>query len=138
MSDLVVKPLRAPSLDGSVIAITPESAGWTYVGFEVLRLQAGDKAERNTEQKEVCLVLLSGRASIRTRHSEWINIGKRMSVFEKTPPYSVYVPNEDLYEIKALTEVEIAVCSAPGKGTHAARLISPEQVGVETRGHGNV
>ncbi|BBI32949.1 5-deoxy-glucuronate isomerase [Cohnella abietis] len=138
MSELIVKPLKQASEDGSVLAITPESAGWTYVGFEVLRLQAGDKVERRTDLKEVCLVLLSGRASVRTLHAEWVNIGKRMSVFEKTPPYSVYVPNEDIYEINALTDVEIAVCSAPGKGTHEARLISPEQVGVETRGKGNV
>ncbi|RED58577.1 5-deoxy-glucuronate isomerase [Cohnella lupini] len=138
MSELIVKPHNRPQADCSILSVTPESAGWTYVGFEALRLKTGDIIKRNTDQREVCLVLLSGRASIRTRHSEWINIGKRMSVFEKTPPYSVYVPNDDLYEIKALTDAEIAVCSAPGQGTNAARLISPEQVGVETRGKGNV
>jgi 5-deoxy-glucuronate isomerase len=61
-----------------------------------------------------------------------------MNVFEKTPPYSVYVPNGDRYEVQALTDLELAVCSAPGKGSYDARLISPEQVGVETRGQGNV
>ncbi|TFE30622.1 5-deoxy-glucuronate isomerase [Cohnella luojiensis] len=138
MSDLIVKPLRQPKEDGSVLSVTPESAGWTYVGFEAVHLKAGETLQRNTGDFEMCLVLLSGKADIRTNHAEWMNIGKRMSVFEKTPPYSVYVPNEDQYEIKALTDLEIAVCSAPGKGTHAARLISPEQVGVETRGQGNV
>ncbi|MFC5468508.1 5-deoxy-glucuronate isomerase [Cohnella suwonensis] len=138
MSKLIVKPLNEPREGGSVLSVTPESAGWTYVGFEVLQLRAGDKTERLTENKEVCLVLLSGKANIRTRHADWINIGKRMNVFEKTPPFSVYVPNDDRYEITALTDAEIAVCSAPGKGTHAARLIHPDQVGVETRGQGNV
>jgi 5-deoxy-glucuronate isomerase len=61
-----------------------------------------------------------------------------MNVFEKTPPYSVYVPNGDRYEVQALTDLELAVCSAPGNGSYGARLISPEQVGVETRGQGNV
>lgn len=138
MTNLIVKPLNHSDKDGSILSITPESAGWTYVGFEVLHLKEGAQLERKTENREVCLVLLSGRASIRTRHSEWNNIGKRMSVFEKTPPYSVYVPSEDLYDIKALTDMEIAVCSAPGKGSHEARLISPEQVGVENRGQGNI
>ncbi len=138
MSDLIVKPFKQPKEDGSVLSVTPESAGWTYVGFEAVSLKAGESLQRNSGSQEVCLVILSGIADIRTNHAEWTNIGGRMNMFEKTPPYSVYVPNKDIYEIKAVTDLEIAVCSAPGKGTHAARLISPEQVGVETRGQGNV
>ncbi|MCD9022808.1 5-deoxy-glucuronate isomerase [Cohnella silvisoli] len=138
MSDLIVKPLKQPKDDGSVLSITPESAGWTYVGFEAVHLKAGETLQRNTGTQEVCLVLLSGRADVRTSRNEWTNIGKRMSVFEKTPPYSVYVPNGDRFEVQALTDLELAVCSAPGNGSHEARLISPEQVGVETRGQGNV
>jgi 5-deoxy-glucuronate isomerase len=61
-----------------------------------------------------------------------------MSIFEKIPPYSVYVSSSDQVEIKALSELEIAICAAPGKGTYPARLITPEDVGVETRGYGNL
>lgn len=139
MSDLIVKPLPFPGTEGTVLSVTPESAGWSYVGFEVVRLNAGETLQRATEDKEVCLVLLSGKADVRTEDSEWNDIGQRMSVFEKTPPYSVYVPGRNRYEVRALTEVELAVCSAPGgSGAHAARLIAPEQVGVETRGYGNI
>ncbi|TVX98694.1 5-deoxy-glucuronate isomerase [Cohnella terricola] len=138
MSNLIVKPLKQSNEEGSVLAVTPESAGWTYVGFEVVKLKAGEKLKRNTQSQEVCLVLLSGKANVSTKDAEWTNIGQRMSVFEKTPPYSVYVPNEDLYTIEALTELEIAICSAPGQANHPARLIAPEHVGVETRGKGNV
>lgn len=138
MSELIVKPLPTPKSDGTFLSVTPESAGWTYVGFEAVRLKAGESLQRDTGTQEVCLVLLSGKADIRTNHAEWTNIGKRMSVFEKTPPYSAYVPNGDRYEVLALTDLELAVCSAPGIGSHEARLISPEHVGVETRGQGNV
>ncbi|WP_127493623.1 5-deoxy-glucuronate isomerase [Paenibacillus glycanilyticus] len=138
MSKLIVTPESAAGPDGSVLSITPESAGWTYVGFEVLKLQKGQTVERQTEDKEVCLVLLSGLANVKAAGKEWSEIGRRMSVFEKIPPYSVYVPNGQSYGIEALTELEIAVCSAPGQGNHEARLIAPEQVGTEVRGSGNI
>ena len=38
MPNLIV-PLTTPDLDGRVLSITPQSAGWTYVGFEVFRLR---------------------------------------------------------------------------------------------------
>lgn len=138
MPQYVVTPEKRPAPDGSVLAITPQSAGWTYVGFEVLRLEEGQTVTRETGDLEVCLVLLSGKADVATKLEEWKGIGKRMSVFEKTPPYSVYVPNDDRYEIRALTAVEVAVCSAPGHGSHAARLIAPDDVGFEMRGYGNL
>ena len=36
----------------------------------------------------------------------------------------------------ATTEIELAVCSAPGGGAESVRLIGPDQVGRETRGQG--
>lgn len=137
-SRLIVPVTKQPSEDGSLLRITPESAGWRYVGFEVIKLEAGQRLSRETEDQEVCLVLLSGKASVSTSAAAWIEIGQRMSVFEKIPPYSVYVPSEDRYEITALTEIELAICSAPGKGGYQARLIAPEQVGVEVRGSGSM
>jgi 5-deoxy-glucuronate isomerase len=138
MSKLIVKPQQAPSPEGTLLTVTPESAGWEYVGFEVVKLAVGQVLARETGEQEVCLVLLSGKADVSTRHEQWKGIGQRMSVFEKTPPFSVYVPNDDQYEVRALTELELAVCSAPGQGNHAARLIGPDQVGVEIRGYGNI
>jgi 5-deoxy-glucuronate isomerase len=138
MSKLIITPVAAPSAEGTLLRVTPESAGWTYVGFEVVKLSEGQSLRRKTEANEVCLVLLSGLADISTNHAAWQNIGKRMSVFEGTPPYSVYVPNDEEYEIKAHTPLELAICSAPGRGEHQARLIAPEQVGVEIRGSGSI
>lgn len=138
MSNLIVTPVQTPGADGSVLSITPQSAGWEYVGFEVFKLAPGQALHRETGEQEACLVLLSGKADVSTSTKSWDNIGERMSVFEKIPPYSVYVPNGDSWNVTALTELELAVCLAPGKGGHEARLISPEQVGVEHRGSGNM
>ncbi|QHT63156.1 5-deoxy-glucuronate isomerase [Paenibacillus lycopersici] len=137
MSELIVKPNRTPDPDGNVLRITPESAGWTYVGFEVYQLEAGERLAVPTGDREACLVLLAGRADVVTAKQAWTGIGARMSVFEKIPPYAVYVPNGDRFEVAALTGLRLAVCWAPGKGTHPARLIGPEQIGVEVRGQGS-
>ncbi|MNZ88348.1 5-deoxy-glucuronate isomerase [compost metagenome] len=137
-SKLIVPSSAVPKADGSVLCITPESAGWTYVGYETVTLRAGESLKRETKDREVCLVLLRGLGSVSTSKGSWKEIGRRMSVFEKIPPYSVYVPSSDHYDFQALTDVELAICSAPGKGGHEARLIPPEQVGVEVRGSGSM
>jgi 5-deoxy-glucuronate isomerase len=139
MADLIVTGRNIPEADGKVLAVTPESAGWSYVGFEVYSLREGQTLRRETGDREACVVFLGGKGDAVTRNKEWKHIGSRMNVFEKVPPYSVYVPSGDFFEITASTPLELAVCLAPGgKGTLPARLIEPEQVGVEIRGYGNL
>ncbi|MGM0838476.1 MAG: 5-deoxy-glucuronate isomerase [Bacillota bacterium] len=137
MSDLIVRSNK-PTNEGQVLSITPESAGWEYVGFEVFKLQQGESLKQKTENQEVCIVFLTGRADVSTHDNSWMNVGERMSVFEKIPPHSVYVPSNDHFEIKASTDLEVALCKAPGKGTYKSRLITPGCIGVEVRGSGNM
>ena len=66
MTDLVVGTDDRPDEGGSVVRITPESAGWEYVGFEVLRLAGGRSVERHTGSEEVCLVVLEGYCDVST------------------------------------------------------------------------
>ena len=136
MSNLLVHTGQ-PDESGNVIKITPQSAGFSYVGFEVYALSAGERLSRETETREICLVLLSGYADVKTRDQAWQRIGSRMSVFEKTRPYAVYIPSGESYSLEALSDVEVAVCTAPGKGSYEARLIKPEEMSVEDRGKGN-
>ena len=51
---------HAPDGDGNVLRVTPDSAGWKHVGFEVYRLGEGQRLVRDTGDREFCLVLLSG------------------------------------------------------------------------------
>lgn len=134
MPDLLVKP-HAPDADGRVLAITPESAGWRYVGFEVRRLAPGQTAAAETGDREVCLVLLSGRAAARAGGKDLGTIGDRASPFDG-PPWSLYVPAHSDWALTADGDVEVAICSAPGRGGSAPRVIAPDQVGTETRGEG--
>jgi 5-deoxy-glucuronate isomerase len=137
MTDLIVSGRKTPDKHGNILTITPESAGWKYVGFQVYSLKTDQVLYEATVDREVCIVLLTGKVNISTKKEEWKQIGNRMNVFEKILPYAVYVPADDCFNIQALTDVEVAICWAPGNESYEARLISPEQMSVETRGSGN-
>lgn len=116
--------------------VTPESANWEYVGFEVRELPASKSVHFNTFENEVCLVVLAGKCAIKTNELYLEQIGERQSPFERKKPWAVYVPNNDHIQISALTDLEVAICRSPGRGNHKARLIAPEDIGVEARGKG--
>jgi 5-deoxy-glucuronate isomerase len=133
MSRLLVKGAKG---HGRVTQVTPAGAGWTYVGFELHRLAAGQSAKGDTGDREVCLVFVTGVGSVNAGGRDFGNAGERMSPFAGKP-WSVYVPAGASWSVTAQTEVELAVCSAPGDGGKLpARLIGPGDVGQETRGKG--
>jgi len=134
VTQLRIRPNRVRA---SAIHVTPESAGWRYVGFDLHRLKAGESARAETGGREVCLVLIFGRAAVKAAGEEFCVIGERMSPFDGKP-WSVYVPAGAEWTVKAETDVELAVCSAPGvPGSHPARLIGPDALHQETRGRGS-
>ncbi len=71
--------------------ITPESAGWRYVGFETRTLRQGATSSLDAGDKEVCIVILSGRARVTAGGFDSGTIGERASVFDGLP-WSVYLP----------------------------------------------
>lgn len=133
MADLLVRP-KGDS--GLVTHVTPESAGWRHVGFDLHRLKAGESAGAETGGREICLVFVSGRGSVTAGGEDFGTLGARMSPFEGKP-WSVYVPAGSAWRVTAQSDVELAVCSAPGvPDGHPARVIAPDALGQETRGHG--
>lgn len=133
MSPLLRKPFGR---HGKVHEITPQSAGWRYVGFSLYHLRAGETAAEATGAYEVILVMVEGRATLTAAGREWGSLGDRMSVFEKTPPHCLYVPNGQDWRAVAETDCVIAVCSAPGHGGHSARRIGPDGITLTQRGKG--
>jgi len=132
-SKLIVHAARGA--DGVSHRITPESAGWRYVGFETRSLSEGAKSKLDTDGKEVCAVILSGKARVTANGFDSDVIGERMSVFEGLP-WSVYLPPRSAASIEAVTDCEIALCSAPARGGLKPRVIKPSDVGALTRGAG--
>jgi len=128
--------LKATPGTGHVAHVTPETAGWTYVGFDLHKLNAGQSVCGKTEEKEVCLVFVTGKGKVTANGEDLGLLGERMSPFEGKP-WSVYLPQGSDWWVSAETDVELAVCSAPGlDGGLPVRVISPEGLSQETRGKG--
>jgi 5-deoxy-glucuronate isomerase len=130
VSELLVHP-HEPAADGTVLTVTPESAGWGYVGFEVLALDAGATARRGTEASELCVVVVAGSCRVTSEHGEW-ELGGRPDPFSG-PPAAAYLPPGTDVTIEGSGEV--ALCWAPANGGAPARVLEPGPV--EVRGSGS-
>lgn len=136
MTSKLLSSCQRPDRHGCIQNITPETAGWKYVGFEAFLLKTGQTLHQDTGTTEVCLVLIAGLASVTTRDATFPHIGRRMSPFEQIPPYSVYIPAGNSFTLTAETDVEVGVCKAPGGGRYASRLIASEEIVPIQRGQG--
>lgn len=133
-SKLLVRP-QADAAGGRIIHITPESAGWTYVGFDVYRLATDEAAAQRTDGREACLVFLSGQGVVEAGGTNLGTVGGRASPFAGLPA-SVYVPAGTDWRVTANGPCEFAVCSAPAKGGKSVRVIAPDDLVVLDRGTG--
>ncbi|WP_016701781.1 5-deoxy-glucuronate isomerase [Pseudomonas chlororaphis] len=114
-----------------------------YVGFAAYRLSLGESLPLSAGDKELCLVLLSGRIGIQGEAPGqgafgWDNLGDRQSVFEDKSPFAVYLPPSSQAQVTALSDVQIAVCAAPGATSNSLgpRLILPASMRRSVRGKG--
>jgi 5-deoxy-glucuronate isomerase len=118
MSELLVRP-----------PVTPESAGWEYVGFEVTEPPYSGE----TGNRELCLVVVEGTCTVRSRHGDWRDLGDRESPFAGRPD-AAYLPPGTEFELSG--DAEVALCTAPAQGGAEARVLPGDDVEVETRGFG--
>ena len=96
------------------------------------------KARRGkTGDRELCLVFVTGKGTATAGGKDFGELGERMSPFEGQP-WSVYVPAGHRLVGDGDTDLELAVCSAPGLGGGLpARVIAPDDLGQEVRGKGS-
>jgi 5-deoxy-glucuronate isomerase len=134
MPDLLIRPKK--DAQGLVASVTPQNAGWTYVGFDLYRLKPGETMRAGTREREVCLVFVAGKGEASAGGQEFGVLGERMSPFNGKP-WSLYVPQDSDWKVTATTDLELAVCTAPGLGGGLpARVIAPDDLGQEIRGKG--
>lgn len=134
MTGLRFRSEATPDLEHRVLDVTPERAGWKYVGFEVVRLKMGEPLARDTGHREACLVWLSGTSAVLAGTQRWDKVGKRKSVFDG-PPHAVYVPPRTPIRVTGgRGGAEIAIGWAPAESGPAAQHFATAQV--EERGEG--
>jgi 5-deoxy-glucuronate isomerase len=118
-SELLVRPAESPADDGTLVSVTPESAGWGHVGFEVLELDDGVVANRSTTGRELCVVVVAGHCRVSSGHGDW-EIGGRPDPFSG-PPAAAYLPPGAGVEITGSGET--ALCWAPAYDGATARVL---------------
>lgn len=123
--------------EGRIVHVTPRSAGWSHVGFDLWKLKPSQTASGGEPGREACLVFIAGKGLVRVGGKDLGILGERNSPFSGKP-WSVYAPAGTDWSVTAESDVTLAVCSAPGRGgIHPARVIPPEGLHLETRGKGS-
>jgi 5-deoxy-glucuronate isomerase len=129
--------VKAAAAGRTIARVTPESAGWRYVGFEALRLGAGDTWSGATDGRELCIVVVAGRVTVRSGDLGWEGIGHRASPFDDVAPHAVYLPPGRAVDVAADAAAEIALCWAPAARGVPPRLIEPGAIRRSVRGRGS-
>jgi 5-deoxy-glucuronate isomerase len=132
--NLVVKPKKNSQ---EIVSVTPSSAGWKYISFSAHRLAPGETLTISDVANELCVVVLTGIVSAQAEGLAWKEIGERMSVFEDSSPYAVYLPPRAKLTVTAKTEAELAVAGGPAEGKLPMRLIEPAAIKRSVRGKGS-
>ena len=124
-----------PDADGQH-TLTPEKAGWSYIGFLVRRLAPRQPLALETGNSEAAIVVLNGVIDVHSNVGEWPAVGRRQDIFEGLP-FALYLPPGTNAEIASSEGAAVAVGLARSEREGVPRLIRPEDIAVELRGAGN-
>jgi 5-deoxy-glucuronate isomerase len=116
--------------------VRPGDAGLKQIGFDMVRLAAGERSQIAAEAKETALVVLSGTASLKGDGFAFDSVGGRKDVFSGLPA-TVYLPAHTACAIEATSDLEIAICTAPSDRAGKVCLVRPEDVKQVTIGKDN-
>src|SRR4029079_15529387 len=99
MPKLLVKPKAG---EGRILHVTPQTAGWTYVGIDLWKLAKDESTKDESKDRETCLVFISGKGRVTAGGRDLGLVGERMSPFDGKP-WSVYVPAGQARSVTAET-----------------------------------
>jgi 5-deoxy-glucuronate isomerase len=126
--------LLHPNPDSPVrLKVTPQTAGWDHLSFELVDLGPGARHSAHLPDQEAAVVPLRGRATIRIGDVE--TVLARTDVFDEMPRVA-YVPPGTPLEIVADERFEFTLGSAPAEGLFPPRIFDPAEMKSELRGGG--
>ena len=127
---------RSRNPEGTVrIDITPENAGWDFLSFQVIELDAGEQHASTRPGAETAIVPLRGSGTVRAG-DQTFEIS-RTSVFEEMPHIVYVTPGEPMDVVAAEGGFEFSIGSAEAVGKYPTRLIEPSEMKQELRGGGS-
>ena len=132
----LLRRATAPGPDGRIASVDAASAGWDYLDFAAYRLAPGERVVESADDRERLVLVLEGRATVRSDDRDFGVVGSRDSVFDGPPPPVLLLEPGRSFELVATTAVLVAVAGAPGGPIRRTALIEPGDITVETRGAG--
>lgn len=136
-ANLLVRPRPTVGDPSLRLRVTPETAGWQYLSFEVRQLAARRTWSFSTLENELVFVNLTGRYTIDAGGQRWSGVGGRASVF-KDAAHVLYLPRRVPFTVTAEEAGEFAVAWSPTNEDHRPFLITPKEVVRYIRGGDNV
>ena len=135
MTVAAVRHVRSRAGSGTVLEITPDDVGWTYLSSRIVVLEPGGVFEGTTGGHEVVVVPLGGSGMF-TFDGRTVSIS-RVDVFT-AKGHVLYLPPGTDYSITAAGAFEVAIGEAPAEGRYPARLYEPDELATFLRGGANV
>lgn len=140
MSNLLRKVQPTKTSPGVTLLqdISSSNAPVEYVGLKHLEMEKGSTYQELLEKEEVCIVALTGKITVTDFDQTFKDIGTRENVFDRIPTDSVYISNDQKFEITALSHARVILCYAPSDKQLPTKLIKASDNTVENRGkHAN-
>jgi 5-deoxy-glucuronate isomerase len=124
------------------VPVTPESAGWRFLSFDLVELEPGQSHQHRLDDQETAVTPLAGAATLTMVDRDGVEQShqvSRTSVFEELAPIGYAAPGTDI-TVTAAAEADgpftFAIGSAPAEGMYPTRLVEPSIIRSEVRGGG--
>ena len=117
------------------LVVTPARAGWQFSGLRILRLDAGESHEFDTEDEEVVVLPLSGACSIESE-GQRIDLQGRSDVWSGVTD-TAYIPRDSPVSLGSEHGGRFALTSARSDRRLPLRHLRAQDVPVEVRGAGS-
>lgn len=117
------------------VPVTPESAGWRFLSFNVIELADGESHDHLLNDQETAVTPLSGQATLTLGDAS--HEVSRTSVFEQLAPIGYAAPGTPVTVTATGGPFAFAIGSAPAEGMYPSRLIEPSTIRTEVRGGGS-
>jgi 5-deoxy-glucuronate isomerase len=136
MSDAALHhPAGTLTSGNDTVSLTPDQAGWSYVGLRVAALTAGASLSFRTDKIEAAVVPLAGSASV-TIDGDTFQLAGRDHVFHRVTDWA-YVPVGCEVTVTSEHGAELAVASARAEERFDAAHVAARDVPIEIRGSGS-
>lgn len=105
----------------------PQNNPCKLLDFALVNLAAGQEYAAKTEGREICAIVLGGKATFVADGKRFEKVGGRPNAIAGLP-HSVYLPAGIEFSIKGEGNVQVALCSAPSDMEIEPYVIAPNRV----------